>query len=83
MNDVLDLSKIENSKLEIEFRPFDLTQLMKSIAADAQLHAGLKASRLLGGCLLTTVQEVHYSMAVSPEVPTHVIGDITRIHQVS
>jgi two-component system, sensor histidine kinase and response regulator len=68
LNDILDLSKVEAGKLELEDLPFDLRQWfeesMKSIAFRAKQ------------------KDLTLQCAVDPEVPEHLIGDWHRLHQV-
>jgi two-component system, sensor histidine kinase len=68
INDLLDLSKIEASQLELEDIPFDLHQLVN---ATARLFAG-KASAV----------GIELVSDVGPDVPQHVRGDPHRLRQV-
>ena len=68
INDILDLSKVEASQLELERTNFDLIEqteiVMEMVAARAQ-EKGLGLS-----------------CEIAPDVPNMVIGDPTRLRQV-
>jgi two-component system, sensor histidine kinase and response regulator len=68
INDILDLSKIEAGKLEIDAVEFNLWTLMEEVTD--LLAPGAHRKRLEIGCL------------VPSEVPEWVVGDSTRIRQV-
>ena len=68
VDDVLDLSKIEAGKLQVEARPFHLAELTDQITA-------LIAQR----CEQKGLQWV---VEVSPDVPQHLVGDTLRLGQV-
>jgi signal transduction histidine kinase/ActR/RegA family two-component response regulator len=68
VNNVLDLSKIEAGKVEIEAVPFELETLMEAVAApfrDAALDRGLSIAVLVPSC-----------------VPRRLVGDPFRLRQV-
>jgi PAS domain S-box-containing protein len=68
ISDVLDVSKIEAGKLELEEVEFDLVSLVDDVAA---LIAGQAHSKGLELCSL-----------VEPSVPTRLIGDPGRLRQI-
>jgi signal transduction histidine kinase/DNA-binding response OmpR family regulator len=68
INDILDYSKIEAGRIELEQHPFDLRECVES-AMD--LIAGAAADRQL---------ELVYTLA--PELPPSVVGDLARVRQV-
>lgn len=68
INDILDLSKIEAGKLDLEHGDFELTSLVEGVA---ELLAQEARARKL--TILTFV---------APDLPEHVRGDATRIRQV-
>ncbi|MEK6985315.1 MAG: ATP-binding protein [Candidatus Thermoplasmatota archaeon] len=68
INDILDLSKIESGKLELESRPVDLRSLL-----EGSLH--LVAP-------LVSNKPVRLAVEVAPEVPAAILGDETRLRQV-
>ena len=68
LNDILDFSKIEAGQLQLDYRPFDLRQLLESIVSVMNVPAVDK------GLALQIVE--------SHNVPSMVIGDDLRIHQI-
>ncbi|MBF0211990.1 MAG: CHASE domain-containing protein [Magnetococcales bacterium] len=68
LNDILDLSKIEADKLEIERVPVPLHEIVESVA------------QLLG----TTAKEklVALYLYISPELPSWIVSDETRLRQI-
>jgi two-component system sensor histidine kinase/response regulator len=68
INDILDYSKIEAGKLELDLVPFDLQQLLEEVADMLAPGAEAKGLELM----------VHYSAAA----PHHFVGDPDRIRQV-
>jgi len=67
VNDVLDLSKIEAGKLDLEYAPFNVIFLMQECASVMAVSAKNK------GLLLTT--------RIDHSIPTFVIGDHERVRQ--
>jgi len=70
INEVLDLSKIEAGKLELNPAPFDLPRLLGDIAANLEPRAREKG---LDFQLATTL---------APALPTSVLGDAQKLRQV-
>lgn len=68
VNDILDLSKIEAGKLELDVRDFDLDVAIKDIIALPELQARQKG--------------IDFSYSIDPNVPCLLKGDIGRIRQV-
>ncbi len=68
INDILDFSKIEAGRLELDPISFNLRDLVEETVRALALRAHEKGLELSGDVL--------------PEVPEHVVGDITRIRQV-
>jgi len=68
LNDVLDLSKIEAGKLELEVAPFDIRKLA------AQIRLVWSETARLKGLDLT--------LEVDPETPAWLSGDAARVRQV-
>jgi PAS domain S-box-containing protein len=68
ISDVLDLSKIEAGKLDIEHLAFDLRELLESLR---QVYGTLADARGLA-----------FSLSVDPAVPQWVWGDPVRVRQV-
>jgi len=68
LNDILDVSKIEAGKLELEVATFDLIEVGQSVH-DLWSH-------------LASEKGVELTYAVDPETPRWVSGDPTRVRQV-
>lgn len=68
INDILDYSKIEAGKLEIESVSFNVHDLIKNSLA-------IFASTVKKKCITLTFD-------ISPEIPTSISGDPTRIRQI-
>ncbi len=68
ISDILDLSKIEAGKLEIETEPFDLLALLHSLQ---QAYAALADSRGLA-----------FHVDIDPQLPQAVSGDALRVRQI-
>ncbi len=68
INDILDYSKIEAGRIELEVVPFDLRQCI------------LDALDLFTARALEKKIELIYS--IGADVPTHVLGDVTRLRQI-
>ncbi|MES2558521.1 MAG: response regulator [Bacteroidota bacterium] len=68
INDILDLSKIESGKLEIEEAPLSLVKLVEETYDLLSVRANEKGLDLL--------------YLIDPNVPTEVLGDPTRLRQI-
>jgi PAS domain S-box-containing protein len=68
ISDILDLSKIEAGRLEIEAAPFDLLELLHSLQ---QAYAALADSHGLA-----------FVVDIAPQVPPVVRGDALRVRQI-
>jgi len=68
INDILDYSKIEAGKMQLEEAPFDLETLIEGSLQLFGATARKAGIELMGG--------------VDPEVPSQVIGDPTRLRQI-
>ena len=68
ISDILDLSKIEAGRLQVDNAPFDLLGLLHSLH---RAYASLAAGRGLG-----------FDMQIDPRVPELVQGDALRVRQV-
>ena len=68
INDLLDFSKIESGKLELEHSPFDLGACVEETL---ELFAGQAAAR-----------RIEVASFIDPEVPAVVMGDANRIRQI-
>ncbi len=68
INDILDFSKIESGKIDIETHPFDLRQCLEEAVELLAPKAAEKGLDLVA--------------LVDTDVPTTVVGDVTRLRQV-
>ncbi len=68
LNDVLDMSKIDAGKIELEMIPFDPVQVLHDVIA----LCGPRAS----------AQGLNLQTSIAPDVPAAVIGDPGRLQQV-
>lgn len=68
INDILDYSKIEAGKLELEEIPFDLRILMEDVAAAIGLSAQQK--------------KLEFISFLPPDIPSRLIGDPGRLRQI-
>jgi PAS domain S-box-containing protein len=68
LNQVLDLSRIEAGRIELESSPFNLRKTVEQVVKTIYVRASQKGLAL--------------RYEVSPEVPDHVIGDPLRLRQV-
>ncbi|AFY42693.1 PAS domain S-box protein [Nostoc sp. PCC 7107] len=68
INDILDFSKIESGRLELEEKPFDLKACVEQVIDLLAPKAAQKQIELI--------------YLIHPQVPTQIIGDITRLRQV-
>jgi len=68
INDILDISKIEAGKLELEFLAFDIRAMAARACEIVAATAGDKAGNLI--------------CQTAPEVPVHLMGDALRLRQI-
>ncbi len=68
INDILDLSKVEASQLELERTRFSLNDLLEKVTEMAAVRAREKGLALV--------------CQIAPEVPCDLVGDPTRLRQV-
>lgn len=68
INDILDLSKLESSRIELERIPFDLRVLLEDVARCFALRAQRKGLELI--------------LHLSPDTPTSLVGDPGRLRQI-
>lgn len=68
LNNILDYSKIESEKVELEYKEYDLEKLIRNVVA-------------VNSSMFKT-DDVKLSYEIDDDVPTHVIGDSTRLQQV-
>jgi signal transduction histidine kinase/DNA-binding NarL/FixJ family response regulator len=70
VDDVLDLSKIEAGRLQLDLQPFDLAELVDNTVAS--LRPGARSSHI----------EIDYSFAAALREKANVVGDRLRIRQI-
>ncbi len=68
INDLLDFSKIESGKVKLEIASFDLVSAVDGVAELLSQRASTKG--------------VDFAVFISPEIPTHLIGDVGRLRQI-
>ncbi|MBL8176612.1 MAG: response regulator [Bryobacterales bacterium] len=68
LNDILDLSKIEAGKLDLEETPFDIGLEVEQTARSLAVQAHLKGVEVI--------------CDIQPDVPRHVVGDPHRLRQI-
>ncbi len=68
VDEVLDISKVESSHIEIENIPFSLTKLIEEVTSLFSMKAIEKGLKL--------------SVSISSNVPEHIISDPTRLRQI-
>jgi polar amino acid transport system substrate-binding protein len=68
LNDILDVSKIEAGKMEMDKIPFDLEEVMGNLATIVGIRSQEKSLEFL--------------LETAPEVPAYLIGDPMRLGQV-
>ena len=68
INDILDLSKIESGKLEIDAIAYDLNASLEHLASQINL--------------LINHEKVSFTIDVAENVPSHLIGDPLRLGQI-
>lgn len=68
INDILDFSKIESGKLELDNAPLDVRAVVRDIY-DVQL---VKAQE----------KKLKFEVDMHSNVPTYIVGDVTRIRQI-
>ncbi|MGZ8394485.1 MAG: ATP-binding protein, partial [Nitrospira sp.] len=68
INDILDLSKVESGRLDLDTIDFDLSELIDKASEMLALRANEKGLELVSH--------------LAPDVPCHLIGDPNRLYQV-
>ncbi len=68
INDILDLSKIESGKIQLEYIDFDFEDLINNVH-DVLLHQAKE-------------KHIDFNVTIDPEIPAVLIGDPVRISQV-
>lgn len=68
INDVLDFSKIESGRMELERAPFELAGCVEEVLDLFALQA--------------TAKHLEMGYHITPDVPAWIVGDVTRLRQV-
>ncbi|MBT2771019.1 response regulator [Halomonas sp. ISL-60] len=68
INDILDYTKIESGRLDLDVQPFDLHQCIDQLCESYTLRE--------------PKGKVTFSYAIDPALPRYVVGDIARLRQV-
>src|SRR5690606_31717777 len=68
INDILDLSKIEAGKIQIEHTDFSLREVLQSVADMLMLKSEEKG--------------IDFKTEIDPNIPNRLLGDPTRLHQI-
>jgi PAS domain S-box-containing protein len=68
INDVLDFSKVEAGKMELDPHPFELSDFMRELAVILSANVGSK--------------DVEMLFRLDPRLPPALVGDATRLRQV-
>ncbi|EMI52201.1 response regulator [Rhodopirellula sallentina] len=82
LNDVLDFSRIEAGRIDLEEVPFDLHELVNQTVqavAGGRQYIGSMAE---GGAAPSPASDVELAVRIAPGTPEHLIGDPTRLRQV-
>lgn len=68
ISDVLDFSKLEAEKFELDIKPFDLHRMAKSVAGIVTAQVENQRNKLV--------------LDIAEDVPRHVVGDSVRLRQI-
>ncbi|MBD2360393.1 PAS domain S-box protein [Anabaena minutissima FACHB-250] len=68
INDILDFSKIESGKLELEAQPVNIRTCVEQVI-------DLLASK-------AAQKDIELAYLIDPQVPTQIVGDLTRLRQI-
>ena len=68
INDILDISKLEVGKLELEHIPIHLPSQLDQVRKTLQFKAEDKG--------------LNFDVSIDPKVPEHILGDPTRLKQI-
>jgi PAS domain S-box-containing protein len=68
LNDILDFSKIEAGRVELSPAPFQLSEVLREVAAIMSVSAGER--------------DLELAIGVQPDVPDALVGDAMRLQQV-
>ncbi|WP_404473391.1 response regulator [Vreelandella venusta] len=68
INDILDYTKIESGRLDLDSKPFDLKECIEALCT--------------GYVLQENIKPVIFSYAIDTSLPHYVVGDVARLRQV-
>ncbi|MFT8104057.1 sensor histidine kinase, partial [Salmonella enterica] len=68
INDILDYTKIESGRLDLDNRPFDIHECVEALC--------------MGYVLQEKNRWVEFSYSIDPALPRFVVGDIARLRQI-
>ncbi|MEU9128679.1 response regulator [Kitasatospora sp. NPDC048540] len=68
INDILDYTKIESGKLDLELAPFNLRECVESALDLVAMKAGEK--------------QIDLAYLIDEDIPPEIVGDVTRVRQV-
>lgn len=68
INDILDYTKIESGRLDLDTKPFDLKECIEALCT--------------GYVLQENIKPVIFSYAIDTSLPHYVVGDVARLRQV-
>ncbi|MFN9711221.1 MAG: response regulator, partial [Bacteroidota bacterium] len=68
INDIIDISRIEEGKMKLDYVPFDLEHIVNSVFKLLQTYAHKKA--------------LHFELMYDPELDSKVVGDPVRLRQI-
>jgi len=68
INDILDMSKIEEGKLELFYTEFEFSAMLRQVTSIFEFRLGEKQQQLI--------------MNIDPDIPSHIITDEQRLAQV-
>ncbi|PHS13263.1 MAG: hypothetical protein COA86_17295 [Kangiella sp.] len=75
INDILDLSKVEAGKIELEERRFNLEELLTNVIKQVEANIALSGKN-------NNDKDVNIILEISNNLPTYVIGDKLRLSQI-
>ncbi|MCC5926139.1 MAG: PAS domain S-box protein [Bacteroidetes bacterium] len=81
INDILDISKIEASKLELQHEPADLHEIIRDVVEMFKLKAGVKGIELLAEVNPAISQSVKIDRSKFSQVLINLIGNAVKFTQ--
>lgn len=68
INQLLDISKIEAGKLELEINPFDIHEMLQVVSSNIRIQARNKG--------------LYFTISVDEQLPRYLVGDSLRLRQI-